>query len=271
MIRGAVLGSPISHSLSPLLHRSAFEFLGIEGTYTAIEVKSGELAAFISKDGEALESFDYFSLTMPLKEELVRLNVLRDPLAVRIQSANTLYRSGLDWVATSTDGSGFLKALSDESFEHLQKTLILGAGGTARAVAGAVDSMTQHIHVMSRSENRREALSGAITSSEFTFLPWKDQIDFGFYDLIVNTTPAGVADVLVSNLPKKVDGVYFDVLYKPLPTALGEAYAQKGGRVYDGIDLLVFQGIEQLDLVLDLGSSRDDLATHLEKVLRSAI
>jgi len=73
--RGAVLGSPISHSLSPILHRSAFEFLNIDGTYQAIDVPSGSLADFMSARGA---DFDYFSLTMPLKEELMGLGYETD-------------------------------------------------------------------------------------------------------------------------------------------------------------------------------------------------
>lgn len=271
MIKGAVLGSPISHSLSPLLHTSAFDFLGVEGAYTSIEVKSGELAAFLSEENEISQSFDYFSLTMPLKEELVRLNVRRDPLAVRIQSANTLFRSGSEWMATSTDGSGFLQVLSDVSPDQLRKTLILGAGGTARAVADALDSVSEHIHVMGRSHAREEAMTSCITRAEFTFLSWQDAIDFEFYDLIVNTTPAGAADVLISKVPKKIKAIYFDVLYKPLPTPLAAVWRDHGGRVYDGIDLLVYQGIDQLDLILDLGSSHNELAMYLEKVLRNSL
>ncbi len=83
MIRGAVLGSPISHSLSPVMHKAAFEFLGLEGTYTAIEVPSGELLQFLAKSSD---DFDYLSLTMPLKEEVLSLDVKADGLTHRIQS-----------------------------------------------------------------------------------------------------------------------------------------------------------------------------------------
>ena len=89
MIRGAVLGSPITHSLSPRLHRAAFSYLGVEGSYEPIEVPAGSLASFIERGGT---EFDYFSLTMPLKEEVLLLPIECDPLTTKIQSANTLWK-----------------------------------------------------------------------------------------------------------------------------------------------------------------------------------
>ncbi|MSX60012.1 MAG: hypothetical protein F2768_01620, partial [Actinobacteria bacterium] len=77
MIRGAVLGFPVSHSLSPVLHNAAFEYLGIEGRYEAIEVPSGKLEHFMR---ESSQNFDYLSLTMPLKEEVLGLGYASDPL-----------------------------------------------------------------------------------------------------------------------------------------------------------------------------------------------
>jgi shikimate dehydrogenase len=91
MIRGAVLGSPITHSLSPRLHRALFDHLKIDGSYEAIEVKSGELSKFFT---ERSEEFDYLSLTMPLKEEALSLGLPIDSIASRIQSANTLTKMG---------------------------------------------------------------------------------------------------------------------------------------------------------------------------------
>ena len=94
MIKAAVLGSPISHSLSPLLHNSAYEQLGFKGRYEAIEVNAGGLAKFM--DGRD-ETWTGFSLTMPLKEEAVTYAQHVDELAKRINSANTLYRDGGAW------------------------------------------------------------------------------------------------------------------------------------------------------------------------------
>jgi hypothetical protein len=108
-MKGAVLGSPISHSLSPVLHKAAFEFLGLEGTYSAIEVTSGTLQEFVQTRGS---EFDYLSLTMPLKEEVLALDVEVDELTRRVQSGNTLINRDNTWSLTSTDGSGLVAALA---------------------------------------------------------------------------------------------------------------------------------------------------------------
>jgi shikimate dehydrogenase len=97
MIKGAVLGSPINHSLSPRLHNALFQFLGRDGSYEAIEVKSGELSQFFA---ERADEFDYLSLTMPLKEEALALDVSIDDATRRIQSANTLVSGNGSWILT---------------------------------------------------------------------------------------------------------------------------------------------------------------------------
>lgn len=267
-LKGAVLGSPVEHSLSPLLHRQAFEFLGISGEYERAEVRSGELNSFFRKN-EA--SHTYFSLTMPLKEEALALPVIRDEVVERIQSANTLYRHEGDWHLTSTDGSGFLSALTHEGFTNFDRALVLGAGGTARAVVGALDSIAKEIDVLGRTRTRREVLENAVTHSHFSYLPWSDTPQFRGYDLIVNTTPAGAADVLAETIFPGDCSLLFDVIYKPWPTVLASRWSDCGGDVINGLELLLYQGIQQLSLALNRELDELALATHLRPILKKAI
>ena len=267
MIRGAVLGSPISHSLSPVMHKAAFDFLSVEGEYTAIEVPSGELASFIAKSGA---DFDYLSLTMPLKEEVLGLDVNADSLTQRIQSGNTLVKKGASWDLTSTDGSGFVAALNNAGVEKLDAVLILGAGGTARAVTGSLDAIAKNIHVLGRSSVRQEALESAIVHSTFEYQRWTQDVDFSAYDLVVNTTPAGAADLLASSVPSKVHATLFDVIYKPWPTELAQRWSDCGGQVLNGLELLLYQGIDQLEIVLSMPLDRASLAPHLRSILARA-
>jgi shikimate dehydrogenase len=248
-IRGAVLGSPIEHSLSPILHLRAFELLGIAGSYSAIEVKGGELGNFIREEGE---NFDYLSLTMPLKEEVLELEeVLQidiDTLGRRIQSINTLVRDGAKWSATSTDGLGFLRALENRGYTRFQRVLILGAGGTARAIAGALEGIADAVDVMGRSVRRNAPITHCFESMIPNFIIWDDAHDLSIYDLVVNTTPAGAADRVAENLSASIDSLFFDILYKPWPTALAQRWSDAGGNIIGGLDLLLYQGIEQLKL-----------------------
>lgn len=264
MIRGAVLGSPISHSLSPTLHNGAFNFLGIDGRYEAIDVPSGSLSRFFA---EQAENFDYLSLTMPLKEEAFSLDIEFDSLSTRIGSANTLYRRDGVWRGCSTDGSGFIAAVQGEGLTSFSQALILGAGGTARAIAGAVDGVIPSISVLGRTSTRRDALSRCVVNSTFDYLAWSDDCDLSLFDLVVNTTPAGAADLLAENLNPIVSALLFDVIYKPWPTVLAERWADRSGRVINGKELLLWQGLDQLDLVLDEPLDRSKLAPYLREIL----
>ena len=263
-LRGAVLGHPINHSLSPLLHKKAFNLLGINGEYSAIEVKSGELQEFIDERGN---DFDYFSLTMPLKEEALdlKMDIEIDTLGKRIQSINTLIRTENTWSATSTDGSGFIKSLNNAGYSKFNKVLVLGAGGTARAVAGALDDIATSVDVMRRSVRRSSAIAACFEKIECNFLDWDDLVDLSGYDLVVNTTPSGAADLVAENLPHQISGLLFDVLYKPWPTLLARRWGDSGGKTVSGLELLLYQGIDQLSLVtnLDVSSIDKDLRLAL--------
>ena len=267
MIRGAVLGSPISHSLSPVLHKAIFNILGIEGAYSAIDVPSGSLAEFIASQGS---EFDYLSLTMPLKEEVLGLEVATDELTQRIKSGNTLVMRDGRWSLTSTDGSGFISALAHANLHSFSSVLILGAGGTARAVAGALDAKTQNLHVLGRSSVREEALQKAIKTSHFEYHRWGIDIDFAQYDLVVNTTPAGAADLLTSEVHPGVQAALFDVIYKPWPTQLAQRWVDCGGVVINGLELLLYQGIDQIEIVLEQKLDRESIAQQVRPILAKA-
>ena len=264
MIRGAVLGSPISHSLSPLLHNSAFRELDLEGEYQAIDVPSRTLNSFFE---DKQNSFDYLSLTMPLKEEAFSLPVSFDELSSRIGSANTMYKVDGAWFGTSTDGSGFIAALHSAGFTSFSKALILGAGGTARAVAGALDGFSQSITVMGRTSTRREALSACVRDSDFEYISWNNDQSVAGFDCIINTTPAGAADLLADYLPTTIDALLFDVIYKPWPTVLASRWSDQGGQVINGKELLLWQGLDQLQLVLGKELDKQSLAHYLRPLL----
>ena len=263
-LKAAVLGFPIAHSLSPVLHAKAFDLLGIAGSYEAIEVASGGLADFLKNQGA---NYDYLSLTMPLKEEVLVIaessGITVDELALRIQSVNTLVRNGSGWSATSTDGSGFVKALANAGYDHFNSVLILGAGGTARAVAGALDEIADSVAIMGRSVRRNVGIAACFTKLAPEFISWDDQIDLRNFDLIVNTTPSGAADLVAENIPFKVEGLLFDVLYKPWPTLLARRWSDAGGKVISGLELLLYQGIDQINAVYPLGQKIIDSELRL--------
>jgi len=137
MIRAAVLGSPISHSLSPQLHKIAYEILGIQADYSRFDVKSGGLPDFLVEHPE----LDALSLTMPLKEEALLIADSVSQISLQIQSGNTLSKKDGIWNLTSTDVEGFIQALKVNNFSSDGTALIIGSGATARACVAALASV----------------------------------------------------------------------------------------------------------------------------------
>ena len=259
MIRAAVLGSPISHSLSPVLHLTAYSELGIKGTFQAIEVKSGDLHNFISSKDS---SWTGFSLTMPLKEEVIGVANEIEEIAYQVSSGNTLLRCHDGWKVTSTDVNGFIQSLYAHGYGEFEKVLILGSGATARAAVAACTGFTKEITVLHRSAKREEAMRKSAPSIELKFVDWDSKVPAS--DLVINTTPAGAADKFVGT--DIFNGVFFEALYNPWPTKILEFARKSGAYGIDGLDLLIHQGIDQVSIMSGLTIDRAELAP----ILRSA-
>ena len=258
-MRAAVLGSPIAHSLSPTLHNAAYLALGVEGKYDAVEVKANELAHFFDQVKETDTNWVGFSLTMPLKEEILKLADRIDPLARQIKSANTLVPTMDGWLATSTDVSGFIWALATHEVSDFKKVQIIGAGATARAAAAAIDAKDRSVQVFARNAAREADMRASVTLSNLVFSNWDEIGKVGLNaDLVINTTPAGAADDLPSG-----NGVLFESLYHPWPTKLS---AKWDGKVIDGLELLIHQAIDQIHLMTGFVIDRK----LMHQVLRTA-
>ena len=253
--RAAVLGSPISHSLSPILHNAAYLALGIEGKYDAVEVKSGELSSFMSQVKNTDANWIGFSLTMPLKEEIFSVADKIDSLAKQINSANTLLPTLDGWMALSTDVAGFIWALAANEISEFKKVQIIGAGGTARAAAAAIDAPGRKIEIINRNPARISDMKNAVSLATLDFCNWENVSLDG--DLVINTTPVGAADNLTVG-----DGVLFESLYHPWPTKLA---ANWPGKVIDGLDLLIHQAIDQIHLMTGFIIDRNLMAPILRK------
>lgn len=272
MIKAAVLGSPISHSLSPLLHTIAYTELGLESEYTRIDVKAGKLKDFLENCGP---TWSGFSLTMPLKEEVLNFANIISPLAARIRSANTLIQSPSGTLsASTTDVSGFTHALSAHGRDVGGGVLIIGGGATARAAVSACDGISTRISVMVRSLSRVEEISNSAEFSDLEFIEWGDTTLFETAELIISTVPEGVSDSLVKDFPTKPAGIFFDVLYNPWPTMALKVWNDRGGEIVDGLDLLIHQAIDQVAIFSGQYVERTKMAQlmrrHGEKALASS-
>ena len=255
MIRAAVLGSPISHSLSPVIHNRAYRELGVEGQFEAIEVKSGELADFFTRAKRA-GIWCGFSLTMPLKEEVIALADSVDQAARQIGSANcALFATdssqkisvrstdtyGFTWVIRKSEELG--KKITTES-----KVCVIGAGATARAAIYALDGLVAEIEVISRSAHRESALQLCVKKSLLSIKPWAELSSAFSRDLIINTTPKETTDELVEAIKSAHNrsGVFIDAIYAPAPRATLAQWRSFNLPVIDGVDLLIAQALPQI-------------------------
>ena len=259
MIKAGVLGSPISHSLSPLLHRIAYQSLGVAAEYNAFEVASGSLEEFLLNEGKSLNCL---SLTMPLKEEALTIADHVSNISQQIASGNTLHKKEDGWHLTSTDVEGFSYALKAAGNFPTQTVLIIGGGATARAVAAACNHPSASITVIGRSSSRHESIRHAAPNASVTFVDWDRQLALDDFDLVINTTPANTAAVFLErvNSPK---GVFFEVIYNPWPTSLLSKWREVGGTYVDGLDLLVHQAISQVEIFADQKVNRLTMAQLL--------
>jgi shikimate dehydrogenase len=259
MIRAAVLGSPISHSLSPKIHNKAFEILSVAGAYEAIEVNEASFSAFISENLN--DTWSGFSLTMPLKEIVLKVAGKIDDRAKRINSANTLYRLASGWGVTSTDCLAFENLTVVDSDT---KIAVIGGGGTARAAIGALNSSASAVDVLLRNPDRLSGMSGAAPDILVNLREMSTPLDS--YDLIIQTTPAGAFDLHAGNL-KNVHGTLIECLYKPWPTPLSSRFEELGGTVISGKQLLVEQALFQIELFtqvnFDFSEMRKLLLSHI--------
>ncbi|HKS99392.1 MAG TPA: shikimate dehydrogenase, partial [Rugosimonospora sp.] len=137
--RAAVLGKPVGHSLSPVLHNAGYAAAGLSGwSYTAVECAEVELAPLVGRLGPEWAGL---SLTMPLKAEALVVADEVDPVAAALGAANTLVRQGTGWYATNTDAPGMVDALGTVGLSTVERVAILGAGGTARAALAAARAL----------------------------------------------------------------------------------------------------------------------------------
>jgi shikimate dehydrogenase len=264
MINAAVLGSPISHSLSPRLHMSAYKHLDISGNYGSFDVPAGSLRDFLK---DKASGWTGFSLTMPLKEEVLSVAEVIDPLVQRIQSGNTLVRQGNSWSLHSTDVRGFQSAWSHENPSKPKSVLIVGSGATARAAAAAFDDESTAISVIHRNTEREGSMRASVNLCSMKFLPWQFSNDFYESDLVINTTPKSVLDSFAEEISHKPKGTFFDVIYNPWPTQFANAWANSGSTVISGLDLLIAQGIEQIKLFSGIDFDQQELSVFLKREL----
>lgn len=248
--RAAVVGSPVAHSLSPVLHLAAYRALGLTGwTYERVEADALTLPGLVASLDETWVGL---SVTMPGKHAALELAATAASRAVAVGAANTLVRkeSG-DWHADCTDVDGVVGALRAIGYEPGASGVVLGAGGTAcAALAGLADLGVSFVAVVARDPARaQEAVRcGVELGLAIEVVRWAEA-DLGALAeraaVLVNTAPATAIEPHVAALAAA--GCVLDVIYHPWPTPLAQAVGGRGGRLATGLDMLLHQAFGQVE------------------------
>ena len=254
--RAAVLGRPIAHSLSPVIHNAGYAAAGLsDWSYDAHDCGEEELAGFVAGLGPEWVGL---SLTMPLKEVALQVADAVSDRAAALGAANTLVRRpDGTWWAENTDAPGMVDALRWVGVEKLARVSVLGAGGTARAaLAAAAELGAGLVTVYARRAAAVEELAPVAAALGVRIAPaaWPSpeadlgDADPGDADAVISTVPKGVADALADRVAWRPSTVVFDVVYDPWPTPLAAAAQRAGCRIVSGLDLLLAQAVHQFEL-----------------------
>ncbi|OXM56272.1 shikimate dehydrogenase [Amycolatopsis thailandensis] len=268
--KAAILGKPVEHSLSPVLHGAAFRALGLDGwTYERVEMDGPGLPAFA--DGLGPE-WTGLSVTMPGKRAALEYADEVTPRAAAVGAANTLVRRETGWLADCTDVDGVTEALRIAG-EYLpgedDAAVVLGAGGTAAAaVVGLAALGVRTVRLVVRDPARAtETVEAAQRAGlDVEVLRWADA-DFGKIAgesaVLVNTVPPDAVRGHLSELAGI--GCVLDVIYHPWPTALAEAVAERGGRLATGLDMLLHQAFGQSEYFTGQPAPRAEMRDALRE------
>jgi shikimate dehydrogenase len=279
-----IIGDPVKHSLSPVMHNAALGVMGLDFVYVPFPVQGEHLASALA--GFRAIGVQGFNITIPHKQAILPLLDRVTPLAQAIGAVNTVWRSSQGWEGTNTDVQGFISPLlENRSGEILGETaplsgqtilneknilngktaLILGCGGAARAVvAGCYQLGLSSIWVVGRSLEKLQHFQDSWQDTELAsqvapklkIAPWSDlPALLPQSSLVVNSTPLGMAPQVeqspldtsqVALLPP--EAIVYDLIYVPRPTQLLKLANDRGLKTIDGVEMLVQQGAAALEI-----------------------
>ncbi|MCA6598546.1 MAG: shikimate dehydrogenase [Pseudanabaena sp. M046S1SP1A06QC] len=274
-----VMGFPVSHSLSPMMHNAAITALGLDYVYVPFPIPVADLSSVIA-GLKAIKSIQGFNLTIPHKVEVIPLLDEVLPIAQSVGAVNTVRRIDDRWVGTNTDVAGFLEPLKqlDCDWKNMP-AIILGCGGAARAVVAAcLELSCPVIHVVGRDAKKLKKFHGTMTSQlrdyNLRVHPWSSIPHLlEVAGIVINATPIGMAsdpntpisEAEITMLPD--NAITYDLIYTPRPTKFLQIAAARGLKAIDGLEMLINQGAIALEWWLDqpvpIDIMRQALLTHL--------
>ena len=255
----SIFGNPVSHSISPKMHNLALDGLHVDGCYIRTLLEDG--SQIINKFKSL--HLDGANVTVPHKEYAYELCDELDEFAQSVGAVNTLVKKDNKIIGYNTDAPGFYKAI--ESFGEIKSALILGAGGTAKAIATILKKNSLHVEVLNRSKTRLDWF----LKNDFTAYSW-DEFEPKAYELIINTTSAGLSDhtlpvneKVLTQLMKK-SKFAFDVIYNK-NTPFLQLAKQNNLTCKDGSDMLLHQGVLAFNLFFDNKLDNEKITYFMKK------
>ncbi len=250
-----IIGYPVAHSLSPLMHNTAFKELGVEATYKLFPLKEEELGDFFSKLREKSCNIFGLNVTVPYKEKALRYLDGLSPYAQKAKAVNTIviYKNR-KLQGFNTDGPGFLAHLAELKFDTAGKRVaILGCGGTARAIVTVLSLLPERptsIKIYHAQVEKAQALiadlKSSVDTSVLTAVSAIDDLELPTADLLINATPLGMKEsdpCLVSEELLHGNMLVYDVVYSPAETKLLKLAKKKGAETSNGLKMLFYQGV----------------------------
>ena len=264
-----VIGDPVRHSLSPVIHNAAFAACGLDWVFLACEVPEGRVPDALA--GAVALGIEGLSVTMPHKAAVAAAVDELSPTARLLGAVNCVARHGDRLVGHSTDGGGFVDALADEAgwTPAGARCAVLGAGGAARAVCLALaEAGAAEVAVVNRTP--QHAVDAAALAGDRGRVAGPGEI--GDFDLIVNATPLGMSGQSGARMPLdpallRPDQLLVDLIYEPAETALLAAARERGLRAFNGVRMLVHQAARAFELWTGTEAPIEEMATATTKAL----
>lgn len=246
--KAAILGNPVNHSLSPTLHKAAYELLKIDWEYERFNLEPANFPNFINDHAD----FSGFSVTMPLKDAAFEYAASHDDYSLLTKASNTLIKeSDGTWSGFNTDVAGFIAILSPV-IETAGTACVIGSGATARSAIAALAHLGyRNIGIAARRTEAIEELAVYFPNISFKLQSMTEPAA----DLLISTVPAGASDFVQLS---QATNIFFDVIYAPWPTKLASAALKQECQVFSGLHLLAAQAVEQV--VLMTGCEREHMA-----------
>ncbi|MFX1410706.1 MAG: shikimate dehydrogenase [Promethearchaeota archaeon] len=246
-----VIGYPIEHSMSPIMHNAAIQDLGLNYIYLSFAIHPSNLKHAVN--GFRALDVKGINVTIPYKEKIIKYLDEIDPIAQKIGAVNTIKNEEGYLIAKNTDGIGGKKALIEAGYKISGKNfLFIGAGGAARALCYVISDDANKIVIANRTEKRAVKLANEIKKQSNCYIVGKSisksilKEIIKNSDIVINTTPIGMYPLVnKSPIPPELlhsELIIFDIVYNPLKTKLLKDAVEKGCRTLGGLDMLVNQG-----------------------------